>query len=33
MAFAAVGALNGVWRIFVFFLTKREVTRNEAGYK
>jgi riboflavin transporter FmnP len=33
MAFVAVGILNGVWRIFVFFLTKREVTRNEAGYK
>jgi hypothetical protein len=33
MAFLAIGALNGVWRIFVFFMTKREVTRNEAGYK
>jgi ABC-type multidrug transport system fused ATPase/permease subunit len=33
MAFVAIGALNGVWQIFVFFLTKREVTRNEAGYK
>ena len=33
MAFVAIGILNGVWQIFVFFLTKREVTRNEAGYK
>ena len=33
MAFVAIGILNGVWRIFVFVLTKREVTRNEAGYK
>jgi riboflavin transporter FmnP len=33
MAFVAIGILNGVWRIFVFFMTKREVTRNEAGYK
>lgn len=33
MAFVAIGILNGVWRIFVFFMTKREVTRNEAGFK
>ena len=33
MAFVAVGALNGVWRMFVFLMTKREVTRNEAGFK
>ena len=33
VAFVGVGILNGVWRIFVFVLTKREVTRNEAGYK
>jgi hypothetical protein len=33
MAFVAVGILNGVWRMFVFFMTKREVTRNEAGFK
>lgn len=32
-AFVGVGILNGVWRIFVFFMTKREVTRNEAGFK
>ncbi len=33
MAFAAVGALNAAWQIFLFVLTKRQVTRNEAGYK
>jgi hypothetical protein len=33
MAFAAVGALYTVWRLFVFLIVKREVTRNEAGYK
>jgi hypothetical protein len=33
VAFVGVGILNGVWRIFVFFMTKREVTRNEAGFK
>ena len=33
IAFVGVGILNGVWRIFVFFMTKHEVTRNEAGYK
>ena len=33
IAFIGIGILNGVWRIFVFFLTKREVTRNEAGFK
>jgi hypothetical protein len=33
MAFVAVGAVHAVWRLFVFLLTKREVTRNEAGYK
>jgi hypothetical protein len=33
MAFAGVGALYGVWRLFVFLIVKREVTRNEAGYK
>jgi hypothetical protein len=33
VAFLAVGALNGVWQIFVFVMTKREVTRNEAGFK
>ena len=31
--FAAVGALYTVWRLFVFLIVKREVTRNEAGYK
>ena len=33
MAFVAIGILNGVWQIFVFVMTKREVTRNEAGFK
>ena len=33
IAFVGVGILNGVWRIFVFVMTKREVTRNEAGFK
>jgi hypothetical protein len=33
MAFVGVGALYGVWRLFVFLIVKREVTRNEAGYK
>jgi hypothetical protein len=33
MAFAGVGALYGVWRLFVFLIVKREITRNEAGYK
>ena len=33
MAFVAVGALYAVWRLFVFLIVKREVTRNEAGYK
>jgi hypothetical protein len=33
MAFVAVGALNGILRVFVYALTKREVTRNEAGFK
>jgi len=33
MAFLAVGALNAVWRAMVFSLHKREVTRDEAGYK
>lgn len=33
MAFVGIGILNAVWRIFVFFMTKREVTRNEAGFK
>jgi len=33
MAFAAIGALNAVWQTMLFFLSKREVTRNEAGYK
>jgi hypothetical protein len=33
MAFVAVGALNAVWKTMMFFLSKREVTRNEAGYK
>jgi hypothetical protein len=33
MAFAAVGAFYTVWRLFVFLIVKREVTRNEAGYK
>jgi hypothetical protein len=33
MAFIAVGALYTVWRLFVFLIVKREVTRNEAGYK
>lgn len=33
MAFAAVGALNSAWQLFLFVLTKRRVTRNEAGYK
>ena len=33
VAFVGVGILNGIWRIFVFFMTKREVTRNEAGFK
>jgi hypothetical protein len=32
-AFAGVGALYTVWRLFVFLIVKREVTRNEAGYK
>ena len=31
--FAAVGALYTMWRLFVFLIVKREVTRNEAGYK
>jgi hypothetical protein len=33
MAFAGVGALYAVFRFFVFMIVKREVTRNEAGYK
>jgi hypothetical protein len=33
MAFVAVGAGYAVWRLFVFLIVKREVTRNEAGYK
>lgn len=33
MAFGGVGALNAVWQIFVFYMRKREVTRNEAGFK
>jgi len=33
MAFAVVGALYSVWRLFVFLIVKREVTRNEAGFK
>jgi hypothetical protein len=33
MAFAGVGASYTVWRLFVFLIVKREVTRNEAGYK
>jgi hypothetical protein len=33
MAFAAVGALNAAWQSFLFILNKRQVTRNEAGYK
>ena len=33
IAFVGIGILNGVWRIFVFFMTKHEVTRNEAGFK
>ncbi len=33
MAFVAVGGLNAVWQTMMFFLSKREVTRNEAGYK
>lgn len=33
MAFAGVGALYSVWRLFVFLIVKREVTRNEAGFK
>lgn len=32
-AFVAVGALYAVWRLFVFLIVKREVTRNEAGFK
>jgi hypothetical protein len=33
LAFAGVGALSAAWRIFLFVLNKRQVTRNEAGYK
>lgn len=33
MAFGSVGTLYAVWRLFVFLIVKREVTRDEAGYK
>ena len=33
IAFMAVGALHATWRLFVFLIVKREVTRTEAGYK
>jgi hypothetical protein len=33
IAFAGVGALYAIWRLFVFLIVKREVTRTEAGYK
>ena len=33
LAFAGVGALYAIFRLFVFLIVKREVTRNEAGYK
>jgi hypothetical protein len=33
MAFVGVGGLNAIWRVIVFFLTRREITPNEAGYK
>jgi hypothetical protein len=33
IAFAGVGALYAIWRLFVFLIVKREVTPGEAGYK
>jgi hypothetical protein len=33
IVFIGVGALHRIWRLFVFLIVKREVTRNEAGYK
>jgi hypothetical protein len=33
IALAGVGALYSIWRLFVFLIVKREVTRIEAGYK
>ena len=33
IVFGAVGALNAAWQTFLFVLNKRQVTRNEAGYK
>lgn len=33
MGLAAVGALNAAWQTFLYVLSKRQVTRNEAGYK
>ena len=33
VAFTGVGGLFSIWRLFVFFVVKREVSPTEAGYK